>query len=248
MNKLCIVILATSCLGLSAFAAKPTPVDPFDSVPDASPMAPAQVSLADPIQLPNSGYDIEGFRLNFLYGASRSLTGLDLGLVGLTHEDMIGVAIQGFNWVEKNQIGLQLGAIGNVVSLDAMGLQIGGILNYDIGSFTGLQTSLLNMNGIFYGLQIAGVNWNKNISSGLQIGIVNRNISEFYGWSIALLNMANATSGLQVGVVNTAESVTGGVQLGVFNATSQMSGIQIGVLNLIGDAAVPVLPVVNGNF
>ena len=39
-----------------------------------------------------------------------------------------------------------------------------------------------------------------------------------------------------------------GVQIGVFNGAARFQGVQIGVLNIIPAAPVPVLPFVNGNF
>ena len=55
-------------------------------------------------------------------------------------------------------------------------------------------------------------------------------------------------TGLQFGLVNVAGDSGSGLQLGLFNGAPKFSGIQIGVLNVIGNAALPVLPVVNGNF
>jgi hypothetical protein len=39
-----------------------------------------------------------------------------------------------------------------------------------------------------------------------------------------------------------------GIQIGVFNAATKFQGIQIGLLNVIGDGAVPIFPVINANF
>ena len=39
-----------------------------------------------------------------------------------------------------------------------------------------------------------------------------------------------------------------GLQLGLFNAATEFQGVQVGLLNIIGDGAVPIFPVINANF
>ncbi len=248
MKKLGFALVAAALAGAPAFSATEPSVAATPDPAERFPRSPVQISLVDPVQLPSSDWDITALRVNLLYGVSHRMTGFDLGLVGLTREDMDGIALHAVNWVESNATGIQLGAVANVVGSDATGLQLGGVLNRNVGVFTGFQAALMNHNGSLLGAQISLLNWTKGTGYGFQLGLVNADVNDFRGGAFGLLNAAEAMSGVQFGVVNLAETFSGGVQLGVFNAATTMTGIQIGVLNLIGDAAVPVLPVVNGNF
>ncbi len=241
MNKTGLVLLSAALVGVTASAK-----DLYSS--EDHPRTPVQVGLAAPIQYPGERWNVSAFRLNLLFGASHDMTGLDLGLVGFCRQNMTGLSVHAFNWVDSDLAGVQIGALGNVTGGNAAGLQIGGFLNREAGLFAGFQTALVNHDGSFWGLQLAGLNWNKSVGYGLQLGVGNVNVGDFRGWSVGALNISDSMTGLQLGVVNVASASACGVQIGVFNAASSLDGVQIGVLNVIADAAIPVLPVVNGNF
>lgn len=209
---------------------------------------PCQIGIADPLVIPGMGYDVAGLRFSLFYGSSRSLAGLDLGLVGLIREDMSGLSLGGFNWVDGKVRGVQLGLLGNVDGFDMSGVQFALGFNSCRSGATGLQVSLVNCAGNIQGVQIGAVNWDNSYSTGLQLGLANVDGSEFHGASAALVNCTESFYGLQFGALNVATKTGCGVQFGLFNAADRFTGLQIGLLNLIGNAPIPVLPVVNANF
>ena len=60
--------------------------------------------------------------------------------------------------------------------------------------------------------------------------------------------MADEASGVQVALVNWSKTRTCGVQIGVVNFSRAMSGVQIGLVNVILESPVPFMPVVNAHF
>ncbi len=264
MKKLCFVLLSSTLVSVTAFAKAapaanevPVVVEPFkidrpidngtgDKNDEKNP-TPLQICLAAPLQVPGTDMDVCGLRLNIFFGMSRRVMGLDLGLAGYSR-DLQGLSIQGANWVDNNFMGLQLGALFNVVGNDALGCQLAGLLNYTKAGFTGVQLAALNYGGSLAGVQIGAVNGVTSPSVGLQVGVVNTSLTDYTGCSIGALNYADKMVGLQLGVVNLATVSGRGVQLGVFNAATAFTGLQIGVLNVMDNAVVPVLPIVNGSF
>lgn len=212
------------------------------------PITPFTFAVADPIQLPFDNWRTYGLRMDLFVGRSFSVYGADVGLVGMTVYDFRGAAFGAANWVEGDMYGVQLAAIGNVVNGYTWGWQASGIVNYNQTSFTGLQMSLINFNGVFTGLQLGLLDWNRGVCYGLEIGGVNVNDSELHGWTIGAINYSARLYGTQIGVVNVVPEKGRGLQLGVFNAAESFQGVQIGLLNIIGDGAMPVFPVINANF
>ena len=117
---------------------------------------PVQVSLFTPIQIFPEGDAISGLRLNFLYGRSSVVTGLDLGLVNHTTS---GVS-KGWQW----------GLVG-LVETDFVGFQDNGV-NIVKGSFEGFQWGVVNYAHSANGFQLGLVNYAVNLK-GLQVGLVN---------------------------------------------------------------------------
>ncbi|MGN0854370.1 MAG: LA_2272 family surface repeat-containing protein [Kiritimatiellia bacterium] len=216
--------------------------------PETHPVTPVVISLADPVQLPRSNYNVTGFRWDIFYGNNFTVTGFDFGLVGHVDGSFTGLALTAASWVEGDATGAELGLLDNVVRGNAVGFQGAGLVNYNHGSLAGFQFALVNIDGTFNGVQFGGLNWDKGVCYGLQLGFANVAVSEFHGWSVGPMNYAERMAGLQFGLVNVVGEMGRGLQIGLFNGAPKYSGIQIGLLNVIGNAAVPVLPVVNGNF
>ena len=80
-------------------------------------------------------------------------------------------------------------------------------------------------------------------------GVCNFTEGECTGASFSLaLNMAKVETGLQVATINSAQELHG-VQIGVINVAHECPwGLQIGVINIILDNKVKILPIVNGYF
>ena len=215
---------------------------------ETHPMTPVVISLADPIQFPQDNYNVVGLRWDIFYGNNFTVTGLDFGLVGRVNDSFTGLALDAASWVEGDAVGAQLSGLANIVKGNATGLQIGSVVNYNHGVFTGAQAGLVNYDGTLAGLQLGGLNWDKGICYGLQVGAGNVSVNEVRGWSLGVMNYTERLTGLQLGVFNIAGEIGSGLQIGCFNGAPKFSGLQIGILNVIGNAAVPVLPFVNGNF
>ena len=214
--------------------------------------SPLGVGIAAPVQLPFTDTDIYGLRFGGFFGWSRDVFGIDAGVVGLNNGDLGGVQAGVFNWSSMDVYGIQLGALANVVNgtfdgiqfgtfnlvftEPACGIQVGGVLNYDVA---------------LKGVQFAAINWESTYFSGWQIGgLANVVKEDCAGFSAGGLNYMNRFAGFQLGGVNLAEECVG-LQLGLFNGANKLVGVQIGLLNLVGVDPllnIPVLPIANASF
>ncbi|MBQ1569069.1 MAG: hypothetical protein IIZ70_04155 [Kiritimatiellae bacterium] len=242
MKKACFVLMAF--LASSAAMAK----DLYSS--EEHPVAWLKGALATPLQYPNSTYEVDGVRLNFIYGTSFGVYGLDLGLVGMNNSFGAGVTLDVLtDWTDGDYDGLQISVFGNVVLGDTKGCQIAAAgCNYVGDEFRGAQLGLVNIDGVFHGLQTGVVNYSKGECTGVQLGIVDVAVAEHRGWSVGVVNYAERFKGLQFGVLNVAGDYGNGLQLGVFNCAKSYSGVQFGVLNIIDRGYLPVMPLLNVQF
>lgn len=102
-----------------------------------------------------------------------------------------------------------------------------GFVNGSTGQSAGLSLGLLNYAESYRGLQWGLVNYATGDVSGWQGGFG-------FGIAISAMNYTGGTmTGLQSGVVNYAGSLTG-LQLGLVNyAETAVSGVQIGLVNIL---------------
>jgi len=135
--------------------------------------------------------------------------------------------INSMNYVNNFSLNILYGLNGGVA-----GAEIGSIINFNRGDVKGLQVSgVSNINsGYTNGIQLAGVlNINRGETKGIQLaGVANFNI--------------NATKGFQLGTANFAKNDFTGFQLGVLNFSESLTGMQLGVINVLGspDRALPI--------
>ncbi len=210
---------------------------------------PLEINLASPLQVPWYVRDVWGIRLNLIYGRSQNVYGIDVGLVGLNNADMAGVEIEGFNWIGGSQYGLGVGAIGNVVMKHAYGLQIGGIINRFVDESAGVALGLLDFTIGYTGVQIGALTWDAANMEGLQLGVANVARKDLSGAQVGAVNYVNGNmTGAQVGVINTVGGIASGVQIGAFNAAQNLTGVQIGILNINAESKWPMMVLVNANF
>jgi len=173
--------------------------------------------------------------------------------------------------------GWQLAGFANVAECTARmcGVQTASLLNgmADKAELSGVQMAMINSGYALCGGQVGCWNWGQSVSGvqlgaganvaceadGVQIaGIVNavwRRFDAFDGGvggpSRIALHASGAANvrGIQLAAGgNFAEGHMTGVQIGMINWAESMSGLQIGLLNHIGDAPVKLLPIVNWNF
>ena len=118
------------------------------------PVTPAMLSLFTPAQVPSPDWEVQGLRVNLLYGECVNLYGLDLGVV---------------NRLEGEMICLQAGLV-NLSGKQFTGLQL-GLVNYS-DRVKALQVGLYNGGDDISGLQIGLIN-NVRIMRGCQLGLIN---------------------------------------------------------------------------
>ncbi len=213
---------------------------------------PLQFSVWEPVQLFPENYNVYGIRLNLVYGRNQNVTGLDMG---------------GMNTVIQSQKGGQIGLIN--LSEECRGASA-GVMNYT-GSLSGGQLGLMNtaQNSVS-GLQVAGLMNLSDRVKGLQVhcGILGNGAASVDGGQFVLLagyNLADKLSGLQLAMFGfnySAESARGaqvamlynyaknmsGFQLGLVNVCETLSGVQIGLVNIIWQEKIFFLPLVNFSF
>jgi hypothetical protein len=121
-----------------------------------TPMTPVMFSLFNPAQVPAENYDVNGLRIDVLYGKCRNLTGLDAGvLVNHATGKVIGLeACFVVNYVEKSFTGLQVGTVN--VAKEIHALQV-GVYN-EADDATGIQIGVINHARIMRGIQIGVIN------------------------------------------------------------------------------------------
>jgi hypothetical protein len=96
----------------------------------------------------------------------------------------------------------------------------------------------------FAGLQIHGANVVQEKTTGLQIGIINR-ARDASGLAVGGLNQTDSLQkGMAFGAVNVSTEVKG-LQLGLFNYCHSMTGVQLGLLNVITEKPMPIMPFMN---
>ncbi len=111
----------------------------------------------------------------------------------------------------------------------------------------GLDLGVVSGSDCCDGIQINAVNWVRDLALGVQIGLANT-MGAAEGLTIGGMNTARTTlTGVQIGILNYAEEAAG-LQIGLLNSADTMVGLQIGLVNIIHDARVPALPILNWQF
>ena len=116
MRKMCmaIVMMTMMCGGVGAMAQ-----ELFERR-----VTPLMLSILGPAaQVPQATWDVQGLRLNLIYGGCHTLRGLDIGLIN-SCERMYGLQLGLINTVDVMK-GLQIGFVNHANR--AVGLQIGVI-------------------------------------------------------------------------------------------------------------------------
>lgn len=106
----------------------------------------------------------------------------------------------------------------------------GSLVNYTKNRSLGAQGSVANISGEF---------------DGFQAGAANTSIGDFAGFQFGVANtITKAFKGFQCGGFNIVTGLYRGFQCGIFNYSSE-GGAQLGAINIIADAYIPVLPIAN---
>lgn len=156
----------------------------------------------------------------------------------------------GILWNDSNIVGgLQTSIFYNKAN-ELYGIQTALVNNSDEGGF--LQAGIVNVSKKFFGFQIGCIANNaEDDTSGIRVGLFNiaDRGSAVHGIDIGYYCGGDGDmSGIQIGVVNIQNGNMHGIQIGYINFAKRMTGLQLGVLNMIGNSSVPFFPVINAHF
>ena len=112
--------------------------------------------------------------------------------------------------------GIDLGLASS--SKKTAALQVNVFINRNHEEYSGIQASLINLNGNANGV-IAGI------------------------WNVT----DDKTHGIEVGLVNSSTEFRG-LQVGLINYTEMMVGLQVGLVNIITESRIPFFPIINFCF
>lgn len=218
-----------------------------------------QVSLLPGIgtSAPNSSEVDINYSFNLLGGKHHSLEGVEFGGIynqHISHAYGFQTALLG-NFVGNDAKGFQVAGLINQTKEGIRGLQFSGLANLNSGALEGVQVS-----GLFNttltdatGSQLAfGGNIMKGNLTGGQVSFVGNAIQGHlngpqlaFGANIVrdslrgiqvggAFNSARHVKGAQLSMgINIVREKTTGFQLGAFNKTGKLSGIQMGVINVV---------------
>ncbi len=198
---------------------------------------PVQVGLFAPVSIPwGVDWDVKGFDLDLFYMETVKLQGLGIsGIASRTRDNQDGLLISGVcNWNDADVRGIDITLGANLGFGDVYGVSIAtfGMRNL----MKGMDVNLLaSCQKDFVGWQTSGVcNFTEDSCTGASFALA--------------LNMAKIEKGLQVATINSTEELTG-VQIGAINIAHEChKGLQIGLINIVLDNTVKILPIANGYF
>lgn len=147
---------------------------------------------APDLQVVPANEDIDGLRINLVYGENHNVTGFDWGFLG------VGVTTGNFN-------GFAL-SWGGTIDGDATGVLWQGFYSNVDGKFSGWQGALVGrLNGESVGLQTSLVGLVDGSIKGVQFGFFNK-AESVRGLQLGFVNWAENLEGLQIGLVNYAKN------------------------------------------
>ena len=200
----------------------------------------AQVSLTPFLSTNALGGEkaVNHLSINIMWGANESLYGLEVG--------------GGVNHLRQDMRGLQVAGLGNSVQGDMKGSQVAGLFNISEGRARGLQAAgLFNIGEEVQAIQLAGVFniANENASAvqlaslfnvangkknGVQLaGLFNVSAGAAKSQGALLFNQARDVEWGQVGLLFNSARAVNGFQLGLLNIADTVSGVSVGLLNII---------------
>lgn len=201
---------------------------------------PVAIGLATPVQLPwgLNRWDVYGIDLNLFYSDAPTMYGLDVGgLAELTR---------------NTAMGLLVGGLANVAFDEVYGLRATLGLNYCEKTVYGADLGLAGFRESLYGLDVNFIGSFQKSVCGMQVsGLANVSTEESYGFVAAgLANISpRAAYGLHFAFLFNYTKELHGAQIALVNYTEACpSGFQIGLVNIIMQNEIKVLPFVNGYF
>ena len=184
-----------------------------------------------------TGITIGGFGV----GAGGNSTGLLFGLFGVgVGENMKGIHIAGFG----------LGAGGDITGLSIGGFGIGAGKNLE-----GVNLSLIGIGAgeMIRGLNLAGIGVGSESIEGITFGGLGVSANNIRGITLSLGRIkvveGGELTGFSASAYNRIEGSQHGVTIGLVNYAENLSGLQIGLLNIAprNPKGRKILPIINWN-
>jgi len=186
---------------------------------------------------------------------AHDVNGLQISMTGNTAEQVRGGQIGGlFNIVQDGLHGLQIAGLANGAKAGGFGIQVSALGNETEGDYAGVQISGCGNvgRGSYSGLRLAAIIGNESHGdmTGFGYGTIGNVSANLTGGQLGVIfNCAKGDAdGVQVSVCNVATRSVRGLQVGVVNFCRQMSGVQIGGINIIWEGKLPVFFGMNANF
>lgn len=197
-----------------------------------------RVGIGTPLSLPwGFDWDVYGLDVNLLYSDANEMYGIQVGgLANVSRLDMLGIqAALGCNYANRHAYGAQV-ALVNVANREQVGLFVDavGVNRESVGLRADVLGSLTDE--CFWGLSAAG------LASAVR--------EDMWGWQFALgCTFARRVHGFQSSLLFNMTDELRGAQLGIVNyAATCSAGFQVGLVNMIMDNEIPVLPLFNCYF
>lgn len=176
--------------------------------------------------------------VNVLWGANGGVDGVEVGgLVNSVRNDVHGVQVAGLGSLVGGEVkGTQVGGLFNLNKGLTNGVQAAGLANIT-GEATAVQAALgANIaQGDFAGVQAAGL---FNIAAGEADGLQAAGLFNYSGGTAktqvaSLFNKAGDVKGAQASLLFNAAGKVEGFQFGLVNVSDTISGLPLGLLNIV---------------
>ena len=235
MKNMKIALAAAAVAALVSANAAQT--DTSDQGVGAIGWTPIQIGLCAPVSYPwGFDWDLKGVGIDLLYSENVLVRGLAVSGLACRSRDV--------------ESGVMVSLLCNWNDVDARGLNATLGANLGFGDVYGVGVSTFGMRNLMKGIDVNLIASYQQEFVGWQTsGICNFTDGDVTGASFALaLNMSKVETGFQAAVINSADELHG-VQIGVINVARECPwGLQIGLVNIILDNRVKILPIANGYF
>lgn len=199
----------------------------------AAEWTPVQLALWNPLQVFCESKDVNGLRLDVIYGKNQDMRGLDLGIAN-NSRDVAGLELGVSNWTRGDVMGVQVGLamnVGDSSLANVYGIQAAGVTNIAIDADVAGGQFAFGANNVSGG----------NVY-GVQVSCWNGLAGDLYGAQLGLFNNTGDMLGAQASLANVSSGDVAGAQLGLlFNANLgrfDVDGAQAGLINYAESAAV----------
>lgn len=223
-------------MALAALVNMPVCAEEEEGVVGWTPIA---FGIATPVQLPwgINRWDVFGLDLNLLYSDAPLMYGIDIGgLAARTRDELRGIEVSGlWNFNQADVYGVRATIGANMCPRTIYGLDLG----------------MVGYNNEIYGAEVSFLCTVQRSLTGFGMSLL-ANITENESCGLAVAgggNIAAKASGLHMGLIFNYTDELRGCQIALVNFARECpGGFQIGLVNIIMDNQLKLLPIVNGFY